>query len=136
MDLHINTIKNNSREIEIQLIGDKKVKAEKKIRAQWQQAEKLLSAIEGLLKNKKVDIREIKKIFVVNKGGSFTALRIGVVVANALGYALGVPVADKGLQGVARSYKRLKKVTKGCGKFDVVKPVYYREPNITLPSSK
>ncbi len=126
MDLYINTIKNNSQEVEVQLIDNKKVRARKLIKAQYQQAEKLLPVIERLLKSQQVNPMKIKKILVVNKDGSFTALRIGVVTANALGYALGVPVTDK----------RLQKVARGNGKFDIVKPVYCREPNITFPSSK
>jgi len=38
-------------------------------------------------------MHNIKGVIVVKGPGSFTSLRIGVSVANALGYALGVPVA-------------------------------------------
>ena len=61
----------------------------------------------------------IKKIVVVNVGESFTALRIGVLTANALGYALGIPVISN--QGTVAT--KLKK-------FSVVAPIYQREPNI------
>lgn len=74
-----------------------------------------------MLKKAGVELKQLEKIRVVNKGGSFTALRIGVITANALGYALGIPV--EGTAGAARRDK---------AGFDVVEPVYEKEPNITV----
>lgn len=91
----------------------------KRIAAPRQQAEKLLPLIEELLKDQKFDISEIKEIRVQNQGGNFTSLRIGVLTANALAYALGIKV--KPLQG------------KGVFDFKggrAVKPEYEFEPNI------
>ena len=94
--------------------------AGKKIKAERQEAEKLLPAVEALLKNKKRSLKQIKKIEVANRGGSFTSPRIGVVTANALGYALGIPV-----KGGQKSEAKSKK-------FSVVEPFYNREPEITI----
>ena len=58
-----------------------------------EQAEKLLPSIEQLLTEAGLKLFDLEKIEVVNCGGSFTSLRLGVVIANALGYALGVPVS-------------------------------------------
>lgn len=105
--------------------------AQKKIKARYAQAEKLLPEIDKMLARNKLKINNIKKIQVVNRGGSpdaatrtsFTALRIGVVIANALGFALGVPV-----EGTVNGRKKFKK---GLRKFNVVEPIYSKEPNIT-----
>lgn len=93
--------------------------AEKKVAAPRQQAEKLLPTITELLTSQKVTWKQIKEIRVQNQGGNFTSLRIGVLTANALAYALGIEV--KSLQGTAV--------------FDfpggrAVKPEYQAEPNI------
>jgi len=93
--------------------------------ARHEQAEKLLPAIEKLLKKNKSKLSDLKNIAVNNTGDSFTALRIGVVTANALAFALQIPVTVKTLDGdvVPESIKKYKK-------FSVVKPFYNREPNI------
>lgn len=41
------------------------------------------------------ELRTIKGIEVETGPGSFTGLRVGVAVANALGYSLGIPVNGK-----------------------------------------
>jgi len=91
----------------------------KKIAAPRQQAEKLLPAITQLLASQKVSWKKIKEIRVQNQGGNFTSLRIGVLTANALAYALGVEV--KSLQGRADF---------NFSGGHAVKPEYRGEPNI------
>jgi len=85
-----------------------------------EQAEKLLPSIEQLLTEAGLKLFDLEKIEVVNCGGSFTSLRLGVVIANALGYALGVPVSGtNGQPFLASGYQ-------------IVAPEYIGEPNITL----
>ena len=127
MELYINTIKSNSEEIEIKLISNKKVKAQKLMKARGQQAEKLLPGIDQLLKEKNLNIKKIKRIKVVNRGGSFTSLRMGVVTANALGYALGIPVVED-----KKDLVKLKNFLKNKESFTIIKPNYNKEPNITM----
>lgn len=55
----------------------------------------LLPLIEKLLKSQKLEFKDLKGIGVEVGPGSFTGLRVGVSVANALGYALGIPVNGK-----------------------------------------
>jgi len=105
MILFINTTNNDFLEIALKEGG--KTVAQKKIKTHYDQAEKLLPAIEKMIKARKLELKNIKKIEVENRGGSFTSLRIGVVTANALNYALG-------------------------GKIDIAVPVYDKEPNITM----
>lgn len=105
MTLYIDTTKNDL--IRLALKAGKKLMAEKELAAPRAQAEKLLAGIEKMLKAKKLKLEDIKKIEVANRGGSFTSLRVGVVTANALNYALG--------------FRPLR----------VIKPEYDREPEIT-----
>lgn len=55
----------------------------------------LLPLIEKLLKSQKIDFKDLKGIEVETGPGSFTGLRVGVSVANALGFSLGIPVNGK-----------------------------------------
>ena len=122
MILYINTTESDSIKFALKRSG--RVLAEKKVKAERLEAEKLLPAIEAMLKAKKINLKQIKKIEVANRGGSFTSLRIGVVTANALGYALGIPV-----KGGQKSEVKSKK-------FSVVEPFYDREPEITARKKK
>lgn len=131
-----------------------------KIKAPRQQAEKLLPAIDRMLRTKKIKLNAIKKIVVVNRGGSFTSLRIGVLTANALGYALKIPVVSEfarampkltdsevkknglvkieikkdGLTGLTgqnkKTGKKLTKTEKKFGVYSLVEPVYDQAPMI------
>ncbi len=120
MTLYINTTQNNL--IEISLKDKNKLVAYKKFKSRRTQAEKLLPAIEKLLKANKLRLSNLDSVEVENRGGSFTSLRIGVVTANALAYALGAAVMGRGKTKVVKSGKRT---------FNVVEPFYDREPEIT-----
>ncbi|MGE5425916.1 MAG: hypothetical protein ACM3PZ_02495 [Bacillota bacterium] len=91
----------------------------KRIKAERKQAEKLLPAILSLLAREKLTWKDVKGIKVNNEGGSFTSLRIGILTANALAYALEIPISSFSGKDVFRF--------KG-GK--AVKPRYNGEPNI------
>jgi hypothetical protein len=125
MRLYIDTTKRDK--VRVALKNDSKVVAQKEIFAPFAQAEKLLSLIDKVLRENKIKLKDMKGIEVNNEGGSFTALRVGVVTANALGYALGIPVNDECRSAGWRTNDEFKK--RG---FDVVKPVYDKEPNITI----
>ena|SRR3972149_429214 len=61
-------------------------------------SQKLLPFIEEVLKKKGASIKQITEIEVNTGPGSFTGLRVGVSVANTLGWALGIPVNGKIIQ--------------------------------------
>ena len=63
-----------------------------------EKSQKLLSFIDELLKKKKKKIEDITGIEVNTGPGSFTGLRVGVSVAQTLGWVLGVPVNGKDLR--------------------------------------
>ncbi|MFA6995035.1 MAG: tRNA (adenosine(37)-N6)-threonylcarbamoyltransferase complex dimerization subunit type 1 TsaB [Patescibacteria group bacterium] len=119
MILYINTTSHD--EIIIALRDSAKIIAQKKINAPRRQAEKLMPAIDRLLKEKKIKLTSLKKIIVANQGGSFTALRIGVITANALAYALQIPVEAE---------PKTDKKNKKFGRYTIVEPLYDREPTI------
>lgn len=55
----------------------------------------LLPLIEKLLKSQRKEFKDLTGIEVQTGPGSFTGLRVGVSVANALGFSLGIPVNGK-----------------------------------------
>lgn len=75
-------------------IDDKRFKTD----ARQEKAQKLLPFINEILKKEGKKIKEIKEIEVNTGPGSFTGLRVGVSVANALGWALDIPVNGKDLR--------------------------------------
>ncbi len=58
----------------------------------------LLPLIEKLLKSRKLEFKDLEGIEVETGPGSFTGLRVGVSVANALGFALGIPINGKKIE--------------------------------------
>lgn len=56
------------------------------------QSDDILLAIEGILKINKISPQNLKGIIVDCGPGSFTGVRVGVVVANTLAWTLNLPV--------------------------------------------
>ncbi len=125
MTLYINTADREN--IIIALYQGAKTVAQKKIKAPRCQAEKLLPAIAALLKSRRLKPSALKKILVANRGGSFTALRIGIITANALAYALDIPVTP-----AFHAAGRVKKFADHT----LVEPIYEREPSIGRPKKR
>jgi tRNA threonylcarbamoyladenosine biosynthesis protein TsaB len=95
------------------------------------QQESLHSEIEKFLKKYKVKIQDIKKVAVVVGPGAFSRIRTGVVTANTLAYALGIPVVGiKNSEEIDFQAVMDKKGTKSVDVF------YDRAPNITQPKPK
>lgn len=73
--------------------GKKKVGFQK----QWvgqKQAEDLLTEIDKLLKEKNNKLKDIEAIGIYRGPGSYTGLRVGMTIANTLGWALNIPVIE------------------------------------------
>lgn len=117
MILYINTT--NGHNIEIALKEGDKVVAKTKKKAEYKQSEMLLVEIDQLLKKNKLKLNQIKEIEVANVNGTFTSLRIGVVTANTLAYALNIPI--KGEKGIGISKKGL----------NIIKPEYNAPPSVS-----
>ena len=48
--------------------------------------------IESLFKDNKLNVKDLKKIIVVNGPGSFTGIRIGLSIAKTMAYALNIEI--------------------------------------------
>lgn len=73
---------------QIALVKDDKLVSEKSWESKYNESEKLLPAIQEMIKNRE----KIDKILVIQGPGPFTALRVSIAVVNAMAYALNVPV--------------------------------------------
>lgn len=92
MILYINTKEQNRAEVALKEKGKvvKSLSVKNKFGSQA-----LLPLIEKLLKSQKLEFKALKSIEVETGQGSFTGLRVGVSVANALGFGLNIPVNGK-----------------------------------------
>lgn len=108
MKLHIDTTKPSH--IELRL-GEKKW-AKTYNRPQEQN---LLLEIDHFLKQEKINLKDLTGIEVNPGPGTFTGTRVGVALANALAFALEIPVN---------------------GQIPPVRPKYDQPPNITKPNRK
>lgn len=90
--MKILTIRTDKPEAEIGLYDDDKELTYLKWEAHRQLAETLHQKIAALLKSQKLDWPDIDGLVVFQGPGSFTGLRIGLSVANALAAGLSVPI--------------------------------------------
>ncbi len=58
----------------------------------------LMGLIEDTLKAAGVEYSDLNEIVVATGPGSYTGLRVGAAVGNALAYSLGIPVNGKNLE--------------------------------------
>lgn len=73
-------------------VADGKKVTRKSFKIDPHQSHKTLAELDGFLSLKKIKNGDIKKI-IVNKGpGSYTGVRVGVTIAQALSFAWKVPV--------------------------------------------
>ena len=77
----------------------------------------LLRAVDDTLRSTGFLQSDVRSIAVVPGPGTFSRVRLGVVTANALAWALGLPLIVHG--------KRVR----------IAKPAYGKPPSITMPSS-
>lgn len=73
--------------------GEYKVEKEQKFGSQA-----LLGAVEEVITKAGIDLQELEEIKVNTGPGSFTGLRVGISVANALGFSLQLPVNGKRIE--------------------------------------
>lgn len=74
-------------------INDREYKVEQKI--DQRKAQAVLPLIDQIIKKHKLQPSDIDKIEVNTGPGSFTGLRVGISVVNALSFALKIPVNGK-----------------------------------------
>ena len=126
------TMRTDKPEAEIGLFNDGNKLAYETWTAHRQLAEGVHKKIHELLGSQNKDWHDIQGIVCFKGPGSFTGLRIGLTVANALASSLDIPIAgevgedwlDKGINSMQE------------GKNDeAAMPEYGSEPHITLPKT-
>jgi tRNA threonylcarbamoyladenosine biosynthesis protein TsaB len=91
MELLIDT---SNREKIIVGVGSKKFESESRTGA----SQELLPFIIKVLKKNNLELKDITEIKVATGPGSFTGLRVGVSVAQTLGWVLDIPVNGKSIK--------------------------------------
>ena len=106
MILKINTV--NKDEVIVDLEDKTKKKNVSLIQRQKLGSQALLPLIAKILKKTKTDFSEISAVEVNPGPGSFTGTRVGVTVANVLGFILDIPVNGKKENIVVPKYEKSK----------------------------
>lgn len=88
------TIRTDKPEAEIGLFNDQEQLAYFTWQAHRELAETLHQKIDDLLTDNQKKLKDIQGVVVFKGPGSFTGLRIGITVANALAYSLNVPIVS------------------------------------------
>ena len=125
LTLAINTA---SPKIEIALLKGKSRIAGNSWESHTDETQKLLPAISLMLKKTQRTFEDIDRLLVHPGPGSFSALRIGVTVANTLRYALGIPMYT--MQPPSVGEYRIKRLR--LKKVKIVAPKYSLPPKITM----
>ena len=124
------TIRTDKPEAEIGLFEEERELKYEQWQAHRELAETIHTKIDELLKAQQKELKGIAGIVVFRGPGSFTGLRIGITVANALADAIGIPiVSETDDEWIAKGIARLRK-----GENETIAlPEYGSEPNITQP---
>ncbi len=88
--LNINT--SDSETIHIELEKNGKVIDKLTSSSKFLKSEAVIPMLDKLLAKNKLTLTSLNEVHLFEGPGSFTGLRVGVSIANALGYLLGIPV--------------------------------------------
>jgi tRNA threonylcarbamoyladenosine biosynthesis protein TsaB len=124
------TIKTDNPSTEIALYDNQKEISKESYLAGRSLAETLNQKIDQLIKLQKKNLSDINGIVCYLGPGSFTGLRIGISVANALAYGLNIPIV--GATEDDWQTEGIKNLVNGENQ-KMVMPVYGSEPHITIP---
>ncbi len=96
-------------------------------------SEELIKNIDVLIKKNNISKNDISKIAIVSGPGSYTGLRVGVATANAMAYALNVPIF-----GINAEEKEALDLVfaSSLSSFDSPAEVYYSNPPHITASKK
>jgi len=124
------TIRTDKSEAEIGLFDNEQKLAYETWAAHRRLAETIHTKIKQLLKSQHKDWQDIGGIICFKGPGSFTGLRIGLTVGNALAYGLGVPIVSQ--QRTNWITNGITRITSGENEA-VTLPEYGGDAHITLP---
>ena len=114
-------------EAELYLYKDQHLLGELKWPAHLELSKTIHKQMDKLLNKSSISLKDVEGIVCFQGPGSFTGLRIGLSVANALAYANGIPVvAKRGDNWLKDSMKDLL-----AGKNDKIAVPYYDRPAAT-----
>lgn len=124
------SIRTDKPEAEIGLFNDEKRLAYTTWQAHRQLAETIHQQIAKLLQSIGKDWKDIEGVVCFKGPGSFTGLRIGLTIGNAVAYSISIPVVSEGSeywieQGIQRLQNKENEV--------VTIPEYGSPVHITLP---
>src|SRR3989344_9113002 len=97
-----------AQKVTVELIDKKSGLKDKLIQTQKLGSQVLLPMIAKILKRNKAKFTDLSAVEVNVGPGSFTGTRVGVAVANALGFALDIPVNGKKGKIVTPIYEKSK----------------------------
>lgn len=121
------TIRTDKPEAELGLYDDTNQLAYTTWLAHRELAETISTKLDELLQANHRKLSDLQGIVAYQGPGSFTGLRIGISIANALAYSLGIPIVASGEDWIASGIKRLL-----AGEHDeLALPEYGSLPNIT-----
>lgn len=123
------TLRTDKPESEIGLYDNQTQIAYETWKAHRQLAETLNRKIDEILKNNSINMSELEGIVIYKGPGSFTGLRIGLSVANALAYSQSIPIVAETDSWIESGIARL--LSNDSEK--VALPEYGAPVNITTP---
>lgn len=92
-------------------------------------SKELLPKIDQFLRENRVKLKDLKAIAVFRGPGSYTGLRVGISIANALAYSLNIPVLGSqklgALNSAKEAYQKIKSQISNLKSLDLfVTPIY------------
>lgn len=99
------------------------------------QSENMIFLLNKFLRSKRIKLTALSKIVVNREPGSFTSVRIGVVLANTLSYSLKIPIIGVDNFSPIKKEDYLELLSHDS-KEEFIKPFYYKEAHITMPNIK
>ncbi len=132
MILIINTSNNNK--FHIALLQKQECLLSRDVEAPFEQEEFFLQTLSEMLKELEQKTTAIEAVGIVDGPGSFSSLRIGVMVANTLGWVLSIPLVTVHGDEFDNNDKLyevvLARLSDPMNHKQFVMPEYGREPNI------
>lgn len=120
--------------ISVWLIHGNQILARGQQQVVWHGADRALLLVDRVVRQARVRLVDLRGIVVVRGPGSFTAVRVGIIIGNTLGQLLAVP-----LYGIVRSHEltdseALSVANMKAKRSTRLLPWYGKMPNITRPT--